>query len=96
MPKRSGAFFLLTDPQKQIKLSFNEIYITLNRILGKHDNILLAGVLNSDELKTGSGSSNHFSDAKNFFNFTDVVKKPTSYKFFFSINMRLHIKQKIQ
>ena len=43
---------------------FNEIYITLNKILGKYDNILLAGDLNIDELKPGSDSSNHLSDAK--------------------------------
>ena len=30
---------------------FNEIYITLNKILGKYDNILLAGDLKIDELK---------------------------------------------
>ena len=31
--------------------AFNEIYITLNKILGKYDNILLAGDLKIDELK---------------------------------------------
>ena len=59
---------------------FNEIYITLNKILGKYDNILLAGDLNIDELKTGSDSSNHLSDAKDIFNLTNLVKKPTCFK----------------
>ena len=59
---------------------FNEIYITLNKILGKYDNILLAGDLNIDELKAGSDSSNHLSDAKNVFNLTNLVKKPTCSK----------------
>ena len=59
---------------------FNEIYITLNKILGKDDVILLAGDLNIDELKTGSDSSNHLSDAKDVFNLTNLVKKPTCFK----------------
>ena len=64
LPKRSGGLFLFTDPQAQIKLFFNEIYITLNKILGKYDNILLAGDLNINELKSGSDSSNRLSDPK--------------------------------
>ena len=59
---------------------FNEIYITLNKILGKDDVILLAGDLNIDELKTGSDSSNHLCDAKDVFNLTNLVKKPTCFK----------------
>ena len=59
---------------------FNEIYITLNKILGKDDVILLAGDLNIDELKTGSDSSNHLSDVKDVFNLTNLVKKPTCFK----------------
>ena len=55
---------MLTDPQTQIKLFFNEICITLNKILGKYNNILLAGDLNIYEFKPGSNSSNHLSDAK--------------------------------
>ena len=59
---------------------FNEICITLNKILGKYDNIFLAGDLNIDELKPGSNSSNHLSDAKDVFNLTNLVKKPTCFK----------------
>ena len=44
--------FLITDPQTQIKLFLNEIYISLYKILGKCDNILLAGDLNIDEIIT--------------------------------------------
>ena len=32
---------------------FDEIYITLNKILGEYDNILLAGDLNINEFKPG-------------------------------------------
>ena len=59
---------------------FNEIYITLNKILGKYNNILLAVDANIDELKTGSDSSNHLSDAKHVFNLTNLVKKLTCIK----------------
>ena len=59
---------------------FNEIYIIQNKILNKYDNILLAGDLNIDELKTGSDSSNHLSDATDVFNLTNLVKKITCFK----------------
>ena len=49
-------------------------------MLGKYDNVLLAGGLSIDELKTGSDSSNHLSDAKDVFNFINLVKKPTCFK----------------
>ena len=81
MPKRSGASFLLTDPPDTNKSTFfNEIYVTLNKILGKYDNILLLGDLNIDELKTGSDSSNHLSNVKDVFNLTNLFKKPTCFK----------------
>ena len=78
MPKRSGASFLLTDPQTQNV--FNEIDIALSKILGKYDNILLVGDLNIDELKTGLDISNHLSNANDVFNHTKLVKKPTCFK----------------
>ena len=56
---------------------FNEVYVTLNKILGEYDNILLARDLNINELKPGWDSSNQLSDAKDVFNFTNLVKKPT-------------------
>ena len=59
---------------------FNEINISLNKILGKYDKVLLAGDLNIDELKTGSNSSNHLFDAKDVFNLTNLVKKPNFFK----------------
>ena len=59
---------------------FNEIYITLNKMLDKYDNILLVRELNIDELKTGLDSSNHLSDAKEVFNLTNLIKKPICFK----------------
>ena len=59
---------------------FNEIDIALSKIVGKYDNILLAGDLNIDELKTGLDTSNHLSNANDVFNHTNLVKKPTCFK----------------
>ena len=73
MTKRNSVPFLLSDPQTQI-------YITLNKILGKYDKTLPAGDLNIDELKLGLDSSNHLSGAKDVFNLTNLVKKPTCSK----------------
>ena len=67
-------------PDTNKTMFFNEICITLNKIFGKYDNILLTRNLNTDELKTGSDSSNHLSDAKDVFNPTNLVKKPTCFK----------------
>ena len=33
-----------------------------------------------DELKTGSDSSNHLSEAKDIFDHTNLIKKPTYFK----------------
>ena len=78
--KKRCILFAYRPPDTNKAMFFNEIYITLNKILGKYDNILLAGDLNIDELKTGSDSSNHLSDVKDVFNLTNLVKKPTCFK----------------
>ena len=78
--KKWCILFAYRPPDTNKTMFFNEIYITLNKILGKYDNILLAGDLNIDELKTGSDSSNHLSDVKDVFNLTNLVKKPTCFK----------------
>ena len=78
--KKWWILFTYRPPDTNKTMFFNEIYITLNKIYGKYDNILLAGDLNIDELKTGSDSSNHLSDAKDVFNLTNLVKKPTCFK----------------
>ena len=78
--KKRCILFAYRPPDTNKAMFFNEIYIPLNKILGKYDNILLAGDLNIDELKTGSDSSNHLSDVKDVFNLTNLVKKPTCFK----------------
>ena len=59
---------------------YQGIKSTLNKILGKYDNILPAVDLNIDELKAGLYPSNHLSDVKDVFNLTNLVKKPTYFK----------------
>ena len=78
--KKWCILFAYRPPDTNKTMFFNEIYITLNKILGKYDNILLEGDLNIDELKTSSDSSNHLFDAKDVFNFRNLVKKPTCFK----------------
>ena len=62
--KKRCILFAYRPPDTNKAMFFNEIYITLNKILGKYDNILLAGDLNINELKSGSDSSNRLSDPK--------------------------------
>ena len=78
--KKWRILFAYRPPDTNKSTFFNEIYVTLNKILGKYDNILLLGDLNIDELKTGSDSSNHLSNVKDVFNLTNLFKKPTCFK----------------
>ena len=60
---------------------FSEISISLNKIIGKYDNIVLAGDLNIDDLKSYSESSqNHLSDMKDVFILINLIKEPTCFK----------------
>ena len=60
---------------------FSEISISLNKIIGKYENIVLAGDLNIDDLKSYSESSqNHLSDMKDVFSLTNLIKEPTCFK----------------
>ena len=59
---------------------FNEIYITLNKILGEYDNILRWLKYWWDTSNPGWDSSKHLSDAKDVFNLTNLFKKPNCFK----------------
>ena len=60
---------------------FDDILVSLNKILGKYDNLVLAGDLNTDELRPCSDSSkNHLSDIKDIFSLTNLIKEPTCFK----------------
>ena len=49
--KKWWVLFAYLPPDTNKAMVFNEIYIILNKILGKYENILLAGDLNIDEFK---------------------------------------------
>ena len=78
--KKWCILFAYRPPDTNKSMFFNEIYITLNKIIGKYDNFLLAGELNVDEVKTGPDSWNHLPDAKDVFNLRNMVRKPTCFK----------------
>ena len=80
--RKSGAFFLLTVPQTLIKKNFlMKFQSTLIKILGKYDNIILAGDLNIDELRPCSDSSkNHLPNMKDIFSPTNLIKEQTCFK----------------
>ena len=60
---------------------FDEILVSLNKILGKYDNIILAGDLNIDELRPCSDSSkNHLPDMKDTFGPRNLIKEPNCFK----------------
>ena len=73
--------FAYRPPSTDKEEFFDEISVSLNKILGKYDNIILAGDLNIDELRPCSDSSkNHLSDIKDIFGLTNLIKEPTCFK----------------
>ena len=78
--KKWYVLFAYRPPSTNTTMFFNEVYVTLNKIIGKYDHNLLVADLNIDELETASDSSNHLSDAKGISNLTNLVKKPTCFK----------------
>ena len=59
------SFFAYRPPNTDKEEFFDEISVNFNKILGKYGNIILAGDLNMDELRTCSDSSkNNLSDVK--------------------------------
>ena len=54
--KKWCILFAYRPPDTNKSMYFNEIYITLNKIIAKCDIFLLAGELNIDEVKTGPDS----------------------------------------
>ena len=65
--------FAYRPPNTDKEEFFDEISVSLNKILGKYDNIILAGDLNIDELRPCSDSSkNHLSDMKDIFGLTNI------------------------
>ena len=79
--KKWCILFAYRPPNTDKEEFFDEISVSLNKILGKYDNIILAGDLNIDELRPCSDSSkNHLSDMKDIFDLTKFIKEPTCFK----------------
>ena len=81
LQRKSGAFLFAYRPSSTNKDKFfEEIFTSLNKILGNYENIVLAGDLNIDELNSCSDSSNHLSDMKDVFNLSNLIKEPPCLK----------------
>ena len=73
--------FTYRPPNTDKKEFFDEISVSLNKILGKYDTIILACDLNIDQLRSCSDSSkNHLSDMKGIFSLTNLIKEQTCFK----------------
>ena len=72
--------FCLPSPNTVKEEFFDELSVSLNKILGEYD-IILAGDLNIDELRPCLDSlKHHFSDMKDIFSLTNLIKAPTCFK----------------
>ena len=79
--KKWCILFVYRPPNIDKEEFFDEMSVSLNKILDKYDNISLAGNLNIDELKLCSDSSkNHSSDMKYIFGLTNLIKEPPCFK----------------
>ena len=59
---------------------FREISASLNKIINEYENVLLAGDVNIGLLNNSNDQTNNFSDLKDTFNFTKLVREATSFK----------------
>ena len=79
--KKCCFLFAYRPPNTDKKEFFDEISVSLNKILGKYDTIILACDLNIDQLRSCSDSSkNHLSDMKGIFSLTNLIKEQTCFK----------------
>ena len=78
--KKCCILFAYRPPSTNKDKFFEEIFTSLNKMLGNYDNIVLAEDLNIDELNSCSDSSNHLSDMKDVFNLSNLIKEPTCFK----------------
>ena len=79
--KKWSIIFAYCPPNTDKEEFFDEISVRLYKILGKNDNVILAGDLNLDELRPCSDSSkNYLSDVKDIFSLRSLIKEPTSFK----------------
>ena len=72
--------FCLPSPNTVKEEFFDELSVSLNKILGEYDNIF-AGDLNIGELRPCLDSSKkHFSNMKDIISLANLIQKPTCFK----------------
>ena len=59
---------------------FREISASLNKIINEYENVLLARDVNIGLLNNSNDQTNNFSDLKDTFNFTKLVREATCFK----------------
>ena len=72
--------FAYRPPNFEKKSFFEETSNSLSLIVNKYDNILLAGDVNINLLDPNSDTKNHFSDLRDTFALTNLVKDKTCFK----------------
>ena len=68
-------------PQNKIRLYiFEEISRSLSHIVNKYDNYITAGDLNINMLDPKCDGNSHFSDLKDIYNLSNLLKSATCFK----------------
>ena len=78
--KKWCILFAYRPPNFEKKSFFEDISNSLCLIVNKYDNVLLAGDLNINLLDPKSDTQNHFSDLRDTFSLTNLVKHKTCFK----------------
>ena len=78
--KKWCILFAYRPPNFEKKSFFEETSNSLSLIVNKYDNILLAGDVNINLLDPNSDTKNHFSDLRDTFALTNLVKDKTCFK----------------
>ena len=78
--KKWCALFAYRLPKQNKTLFFEEISSTLSHIVNKYDNYIIAGLLNINMLDPKCHGNSRFSDLKDTYNLSNLVKSATCFK----------------
>ena len=78
--KKWCALFAYRPPKQNKTLFFEEISSRLSHIVNKYGNYIVAGDLNINMLDPKCDGSSHFSDLKDTYNLSNLVKSATCFK----------------
>ena len=78
--KKLCALFAYRPPKQNKTLIFEEIWRSLSHIVNKYDKYIIAGVLNINMLDPKGDGNSHFSDLKDTYNLSNLVKSATCFK----------------